>query len=452
MARIFGTDGIRGTANLGPMSPEAALALGRTLVEVLRPERAAPRPSIVVGRDTRLSGPMLEAALTAGICSAGAYVLRVGVLPTPGVAYLTRTLGALAGVMISASHNAFSDNGIKIFSSAGEKLPDQLEAAIEQHLDEAWPDSARPIDDAIGTIQVYKRAASDYGDFLKSTLRGVSPAHMRIGLDCANGAASVLAPTLFEDLGARVFAWHTVPDGVNINRACGSLHPEFLRQKVLEERLDVGFAFDGDADRLIAIDHTGTILDGDDILAICARTHLSEEQTPARVVVSTVMANLGLEHALQRLGIALYRTQVGDKYVKQAMLEQGALLGGEQSGHVIFLKYHTTGDGLLTALQLLSAMGTQRTTLAELAQSLHKLPQVLVNVELPTRCDPLERPRVREAVLQAEDVLADTGRILVRLSGTEPVARVMVEGADLDLIEALAKQIAWHIASELGAA
>ena len=448
MARMFGTDGVRGVANVTPISPEMVLALGRTAVHVLTSVVPGVKTHFVVGRDTRLSSPMLEAALTAGLCSAGAHVLSVGVMPTAGVAYLTRALGAMAGVMISASHNPYMDNGIKFFSADGMKLDDSLEDAIEQHLYDAH--TPRPTGAAIGTPILCEAPEQRYINFLKATIEPPASLSLRIGLDCANGAASVTAPILFRQLGAQVQVWHATPDGVNINRACGALHPEFLQHRVLEEGLDLGFAFDGDADRVIAVDHTGNILDGDYILAICARMLLDDRSTAGKVVVSTVMANLGLEQALQRMGITLYTTQVGDKYVMQAMRQYGAVLGGEQSGHIIFLRHHTTGDGLLTAIQLLKTILTQQTPLAALAQNMRKFPQVLVNVTLSRREDPLQFPQVQEAVQHAENVLGSHGRVLVRLSGTECIARVMVEGPEQALITPLAQQIARAVTRELG--
>ena len=449
MTRMFGTDGIRGTANVEPMTPETALALGQAVVEVLYPTATAAEPCVVVGRDTRQSGPMLEAALTAGLYSAGINVLHVGVLPTPGVAYLTRAVGALAGVMISASHNPYEDNGIKIFCTAGTKLDDALEDAIEARIHSLSSDT-RPTGKGIGTPLASADSTQRYISFLKSTFRPSTPFTLHIGLDCANGAAASVAPTLFEQLGMQVEVWHASPDGVNINQQCGALYPEFLQQKVRDEKLDLGFAFDGDADRLIAIDHTGGILDGDYILAICAQAMLKQELLFPPVVVNTVMANLGLEHALRKQGIVVHQTQVGDKYVMQAMHQHGAVLGGEQSGHIIFLNHHTTGDGLLTAIQVLNAVSSMRTSLAELAQVLYKFPQVLINVVLYQRDDPLNYPQVQHALQQAEDALGDDGRVLVRLSGTEPVARVMIEGPEQALIEPLAQRIAQAIASELG--
>ena len=425
------------------------MALGHAVADVLAPAVSGVTPSVVVGRDTRHSGPMLEAALTAGLCSAGANVITVGVLPTAGVAYLARAAGSVAGVMISASHNPYEDNGIKLFSAAGTKLDDHLEAAIESRL-YALPGDTRPTGAAVGATLSYEHPTQDYIDFLKATVRYPASASLRVGLDCANGAASVVAPDLFRQLGIQVCVWHATPNGININQQCGSLHPEFLQQKVLEERLDVGFTLDGDADRLIAIDHTGGILDGDYILAICAPISYEHSSHVPRIVVSTVMANLGLDHALQKQGITLHKTQVGDKYVVQAMRQHGAVLGGEPSGHVIFLNHHTTSDGLLTAVQMLQAMITRGIPLAELAQRLHKFPQVLRNVRLRERHDPLRVPQVQQAVQQAEMVLGSRGRVFVRLSGTERVARVMVEGSEKTVIESLAHQIAQAIAAELG--
>jgi phosphoglucosamine mutase len=448
MARMFGTDGIRGIANIAPISPEMVLALGQAAVRVLASTVSNVKAYFVVGRDTRLSSPMLEAALTAGLCSAGANVLSVGVMPTAGVAYLTRALGAIAGVMISASHNPYMDNGIKFFSSDGMKLDDHLEDAIEIRLQDMAAE--RPTGAAVGTFLSYEMPEQRYINFLMATYHHQVPASLRIGLDCANGAASAIAPVLFAQLATHVRVWHATPDGLNINQQCGALHPEFLQQKVLDEGLDLGFAFDGDADRLIVIDHTGSILDGDYILAICAQTLLRNVAASDRVVVSTVMANLGLDQALQKMGITLYKTQVGDKYVMQAMRQHRAIVGGEQSGHVIFLQHHTTGDGLLTAIQLLNAVRDQQTTLAELAQIMCKFPQVLVNVKLARRDDPLQFPQIQEAVRSAEDVLGMHGRVLVRLSGTEFVARVMVEGQDRALIASLAQRIAQVITRELG--
>lgn len=448
MARMFGTDGIRGLANVAPMLPETVLALGRAAVQVLTPAVPGSRVTFVIGRDTRLSSPMLEAALTAGLCSAGANICHVGVLPTAGVAYLTRTLGAVAGVMISASHNPYADNGIKFFAADGMKLDDALEDAMAARLHAT--EAPRPTGAAVGTPVPCVAPEQRYLAFLKATCSQQTPIALRLGLDCANGAASTIAPALFAQLGAHVRVWHATPDGLNINQQCGALHPEILRQHVLEEGLDLGFAFDGDADRVMAVDHTGNILDGDHILAICAQALQGHTSTTGQVVVSTVMANLGLERTLQNLGMRLHKTQVGDKYVMQAMRQHGAMLGGEQSGHVIFLQHHTTGDGLLTAIQLLNAMLARQASLAELAQVMQKFPQVLINVQLARRANPLQLPRVQEAVQYATDALGKNGRVLVRLSGTECVARVMVEGPDQPLITPLAQRIAQAISQELG--
>jgi len=449
MARMFGTDGVRGTANVAPMSPEIVMALGRAAVRVLAPTALGVKPSLVVGRDTRLSSPMLEAALTAGICSAGADVLAVGVLPTPGVAYVIRHLGAMGGVMISASHNPYMDNGLKFFSGTGAKLDDALEEAIEVQMSPVAVE--QPLTgEALGRPIFYDGGIQHYTAFLKQTLHHETPVNLRIGLDCANGAASAVAPTLFTQLGARVCVWHAAPDGRNINAQCGAVYPEFLQQKVLEEKLDVGFAFDGDADRLIAIDHTGRILDGDYVLAVCAHALLGETQPAQRVVVSTVMANLGLDQALRQIGLELYRTPVGDKYVVEGMRRTGAVLGGEPSGHVVFLHHHTTGDGLLTALQLLNAMAAKQLPLAALAQVLHKFPQITLNVKVRERRDPCSVSQVQRTIEEAESRLGSAGRVIVRLSGTEPVVRIMVEGPEQEVIASLAHRIGQAIAT-LGA-
>lgn len=448
MANLFGTDGIRGVANVEPMSPDTVMAIGRAAAKVLTPPGHQARPRFVIGRDTRLSGTMLGAALTAGLCSAGADVLQLGVLPSGGVAHLTRRLQAVAGVMVSASHNPYADNGIKFFSPTGAKIETDLEEKIEARLRNA-PDTPRPTDQAVGCSQPYLPAAQHYTDFLSSTFHGAR-LQLRVGLDCAHGAASRIAPALFEKLGAQVWALHAAPNGVNINQQCGSLHPESLQQHVLEQKLDIGFAFDGDADRLTVVDHTGQLLDGDPILVVCA-TMLSEagRLTP-RTVVSTVMANGGLKQALQRLDCALHTVQVGDKQVAQGMQQTGAVVGGEPSGHIIFSEYLDTSDGLLTALQLLQAMQKGQAALADLAQNFHRYPQVLTNVKLSKRHNPLGLQSVRLAIDNAEQALGDTGRVLVRLSGTEPVARVLLEGPEAATLAPLANSICQAIEAELG--
>jgi len=447
MARLFGTDGIRGLANVAPMSPEVVMALGRAIVHVLTPSSKA-KSSLIVGRDTRLSSPMFEAAVTAGMCAAGADVLSVGVLPTAGVAYLVRHTGAMGGVVISASHNPYMDNGIKVFSATGTKLEDTLEEELEariHHVDAGTPRTG----EAIGRASIYGDGAQHYIDFLKGLYHYAPPVGLRIGLDCANGAASVVAPALFRQLGGQVRAWHAAPDGVNINKQCGAVYPAFLQHKVLQKKLDIGFAFDGDADRLIAIDHTGRVLDGDYLLAVCAQALLEEDPAAQRIIVSTVMANLGLEQALRQMGFELYRTPVGDKFVVEGMRQAGARLGGEQSGHIVFLDHHTTGDGLLTAVQLLNVIAARQLPLASLAEVLHKFPQILLNIKMRERRDPLGLPQVRQVIEEAEHSLGQDGRIVVRLSGTEPVVRVMLEGPEESLIESLAHRIGQAITRAL---
>ena len=451
MANLFGTDGIRGVANIEPMSPEAAMAIGRAAAEILTPSDPEARPRFVIGRDTRLSGTMLEAALTAGLCSAGVDVLQLGVIPSGGVAHLTGQLQAVVGVMVSASHNPYADNGIKFFSPTGAKIETSLEEKIEARLQNSPDIHPRPTGKAIGCSQPYMPAAQHYVDFLKSTFLGTCPVRLRVGLDCANGAASGIAPALFEKLGAQVWTLHTAPDGTNINQQCGSLHPESLQQHVLAQKLDVGFAFDGDADRLAVVDHTGQVLDGDNILAICAQMLSESNHLTPRTVVSTVMANWGLKQILQRLDCALHTVQVGDKHVVHGMRQTGAVVGGEPSGHIIFSEHLETSDGLLTALQLLRAMQRGQTTMADLARGFRRSPQVLTNVRLSKRCDPRGFPSVRFAIDSAERALGEAGRVLVRLSGTEPVARVLLEGPEVSTLRPLASDICQAIEAELGA-
>ena len=451
MANLFGTDGVRGVANVEPMSPEAALAIGRAAADILTPPDHQARPRFVIGRDTRLSGTMLEAALTAGLCSAGVDVLQLGVMPSGGVAHLTRHLQAVAGVMVSASHNPYADNGIKFFSPSGAKIEADLEEKIEARLQNGSNTLPRPTGKAVGCSQPYLPATHRYTDFLNAAFRGTCPVQLRVGLDCAHGAASHLAPALFEKLGAQVWALYTEPNGVNINQRCGSLHPESLQQHVLEQKLDVGFAFDGDADRLTVVDHTGHVLDGDSILAICAEMLSEAGHLTPRAVVSTVMANGGLKQALQRLDCTLHTVQVGDKHVVQGMRQTGAVVGGEPSGHLIFSEYLDTSDGLLTALQLLQAMQRGQATMADLAQRFHRYPQVLTSVKLSKRHDPLGFQSVRLAIDNAEQALGDTGRVLVRLSGTEPVARVLLEGPEASMLTPLANGICQAIEAALGA-
>lgn len=451
MANLFGTDGIRGVANVGPMSPETAMAIGRAAADILTTPGHEARPRFVIGRDTRLSGTMLEAALTAGLCSAGADVLQLGVIPSGGVAHLTRRLQAAAGIMVSASHNPHADNGIKFFSPSGAKVETDLEEKIEARL-QSPPDALpRPTGKAVGYSHPYPPAAQHYADFLNATFRGTCPVRLRVGLDCANGAAFHIAPALFEKLGAQVWALHTAPTGVNINQQCGSLHPESLQQHVIEQKLDVGFALDGDADRLAVVDHTGQVLDGDNILAICAEMLSETGRLAPRTVVSTVMANGGLKQTLHGLDCTLHTVQVGDKHVVQGMRQTGAVVGGEPSGHVIFSEYLATSDGLLTALQLLQAMQRRQAAVADLAQRFRRYPQLLTNVKLSKRHHPLRFQSVRLAIDHAEQALGDTGRVLVRLSGTEPVARVLLEGPEASTLMPLATRICQAIEAELGA-
>ncbi|HYB44271.1 MAG TPA: phosphoglucosamine mutase, partial [Candidatus Methylomirabilis sp.] len=378
MSRLFGTDGIRGVANAPPLTTALAQRLGRDLVATLSEHHGASRVRLVVGRDTRLSGPMLEGGLVAGALSAGADVYAVGVLPTPGIAFLTRRLEAQGGVVLSASHNPFEDNGIKIFSSEGAKLPDAWEEEIERRLD--GPDAApRPTGAGIGRLVAFDDAESEYiahaSHGFPFDLSGLT-----LVLDCAHGATARVAPRVFRGFGARVVVLNARPDGQNINRGSGALHPEALEKKVLAARAHVGLAFDGDGDRLIAVDERGTVRDGDFVLAILGRRLAAQGRLAGGVVVTTVMANLGLDHALQSAGVRTVKTQVGDRYVLEEMLKLGANLGGEQSGHLLFLDHSSTGDGIVSALHLLGAMRESGQPLSELSRCMTKFPQVLVNV------------------------------------------------------------------------
>jgi len=403
---------------------------------------------LVVGRDTRLSGPMLEGALVAGALSAGADVYTVGVLPTPGIAFLTRRLEAHGGVVLSASHNPFEDNGIKVFSSEGAKLPDAWEEEIERRL-EAEDEAARPTGAGIGRLVAYAAAETDYVAHLQDGL-SFDLGGLTVVLDCAHGATFRVAPRIFRALGARAVVLNARPDGVNINRGAGALHPELLQKRVAAARAHVGLAFDGDGDRLIAVDERGAVRDGDYVLAIMGRRLAAEGRLRGNAVVTTVMANLGLDQALKSAGVRTVKTQVGDRYVLEEMLKLGANLGGEQSGHLLFLDHSTTGDGILSALQLLGAMRAAGQPLSELAACMTKFPQVLVNVPVREKrpFDAIPGLAARRASLEAE--MDGTGRIVLRYSGTESLARIMIEGPDQARIEALAGELAGVIKDAIG--
>ncbi|HEU5298770.1 MAG TPA: phosphoglucosamine mutase [bacterium] len=441
MGRLFGTDGIRGVANV-ELTPELAFKVGRAASHVLSRDGGA----FVIGRDTRISGEMLEAALVASICSTGGAVLRAGVIPTPGAAYLGRTHGAVA-VAISASHNPVADNGIKFFARDGFKLPDTVEDAIEAALDRG--DLRRPTGAEVGRAETLAEAVESYADFVAS-LATVPPSGLRVVVDCAYGAAYAAAPLVWERLGATVIPINAEADGRRINVDCGSTSPEVVRRAVLEHGADLGFAHDGDADRVIAVDETGRIVDGDAIMGLCALHLAGTGRLPGMAVVATVMSNLGLEVALRRAGIALERTKVGDRYVLERMREVGVPLGGEQSGHVIFLDHVTTGDGLVTAVQVANVMMESGRRLSELAAPIQRFPQVLKNVRVAARDGVGAHPAVQAAVGEAERRLGARGRVLVRPSGTEPVVRVMVEAEDGDEAEALAAHLAEVIGQAVG--
>jgi phosphoglucosamine mutase len=450
MARLFGTDGIRGVANEEPLTPELAFRVGRQLVATLQLDHGVDRARLVIGRDTRRSGPLLETALIAGALSAGADCYAVGVLPTPGIAVLTRRLEAHGGIVLSASHNPFEDNGIKLFSSEGTKFPDVWEAEIEQRLEGA-DRAPRPRGAKLGELVRYDRAETEYIEFLCGCfpldLHGLT-----VALDCAHGATYRVAPRVFRRLGARVLTIGARPDGTNINAGCGALYPERLQRKVQAGGASIGFAFDGDGDRLISVDHTAAIRDGDYALAIAGRHLAARQRLKQNLVVTTVMANLGLDQALEAGGIRVVKTQVGDRYVLEEMQKLGANLGGEQSGHLLFLDHSPSGDGILSALALLAVVAETGEPLASLAGCLRKFPQVLVNVPVRSKPPIDSIDGIGERVGAFEREMQGRGRVLIRYSGTESLARVMIEGADGDRIRAMADDLAGLIRAHIGAA
>ena len=446
MARLFGTDGVRGQAN-GELTAELALGLSVAAAQVLadRGEFEGHRPLAVVGRDTRISGQFLEAAVVAGLASAGVDVLLLGVLPTPGVAYLTGTLDADLGVMLSASHNPMPDNGIKFLARGGHKLDDAIEIAIERRLGQEWE---RPVGGDVGRVTPYPSAVSQYVGHLVRTIDHPL-AGIRVVLDCAEGAAHEAGPKALVDAGAEVTAIHAQPDGLNINDNCGSTHLERLREAVLQDEAHVGFALDGDADRCLAVDHEGNVVDGDQLLAVLAHAFLDSGRLAKDTVVATVMSNLGFVQAMRAAGIGVRQTKVGDRYVLEAMKVSGYSLGGEQSGHVIMSDHATTGDGILTALHILERMATTGQSLKSLASVMTRLPQVLVNVGGVDKSRADDDAVLAAAVAEEEAVLGDGGRILLRPSGTEPIVRVMVEAGTADQAEAIADRLARVVRAQL---
>ena len=435
--QYFGTDGIRGTVGKAPITPEFMLKLGWAAGKVFA--QGEGRQRILIGKDTRISGYMFESALEAGLSASGVDVMLLGPMPTPAIAYLTRTYRAAAGIVISASHNPYYDNGIKFFCPDGKKLPDEVELAIEAQLN-------KPMDtvpsDLIGKTRKLEDARGRYIEFCKSTFPRESSLHgLRIVVDCANGATYAPGPAVFEELGAEVIPIAVKPDGLNINHNCGSTHPQSLQEKVLELRADLGIAFDGDGDRVLMVDAQGELVDGDELIYIIAQGRQQDRRLQTGVV-GTLMSNYGLELALKKLDIEFVRANVGDRYVLELLSEKGWLLGGESSGHIVCLDKTTTGDGIVSALQVLAAMVSQDKSLLELRAGMTKLPQTMINVRLPEKQDVMSLPQVQDAVKTVESQLSGRGRVLLRASGTEPLIRVMVEGDNASEVSALCRQIA----------
>ena len=441
MGKIFGTDGVRGVANVYPMTTEMAMQLGRGVAYVFKNDKR--RHKIVIGKDTRLSGYMIENAIASGICSMGVDVLLVGPLPTPGIAFITSSMRADAGVVISASHNPFQDNGIKFFSRDGFKLDDEIEERIEELIFSNDIDHLRPTAEEVGKAFRVDDAVGRYVVFLKNTFsRDLTLEGMKIAMDCANGASYKVAPAVFEELGANLVLTGVKPNGYNINQDCGSVYPQVTAELVKKSGAQLGIAFDGDADRLICVDEKGTVVDGDQLMAIFASRMLKDQTLKHSTLVTTVMSNMGLEMALKSMGGEIVRTAVGDRYVVERMLADGYNLGGEQSGHIIFLDHNTTGDGILSALQLLEVMVAEDKPLSELATIMERFPQHLVNVRVKER-KPLEDfPEIIRTVEQVKEKLGSEGRLLIRPSGTEPVIRVMIEGKDQESVVQLTEETA----------
>ena len=448
MAKLFGTDGIRGVANAYPMTSEMAVRTGRAIAVLFKQKGQKLR--IVIGKDPRISGDMLEYALASGICSMGGEVLLAGIIPTPGVACLASSMGASAGIVVSASHNPFYDNGIKIFKQNGCKLSDREEVELEKIILSKENNLLCQDVQAVGTVNRIRDSLAQYGDFLKRNFKpSLSLQGVTILLDCSNGATSKLAPGVFSDLGADVVTLFHHPDGRNINDGCGSQHPEKMAAKVVASKAAVGFAFDGDGDRLIAVDETGHILTGDQVLAICAMFLKKKNRLKNNLVVSTIMSNLGLGVALKQMGISHIKSGVGDRYVLEKMRAGGAVLGGEDSGHMIFLEHHTTGDGILAALQLMAIIRSESKPLSELAQIMHVYPQILINVTVKTKVDIQSNRDIADVIRSVENSLGREGRVLVRYSGTQPICRVMVEGPDKEKTERYCHQIAAVVKKKL---
>ncbi|MBA4393930.1 MAG: phosphoglucosamine mutase [Desulfobacca sp.] len=450
MRKLFGTDGIRGVANVYPMTVEVALKLGKGCASIFKDKNH--RHKIVVGKDTRLSGYMIETAITAGICSMGGDVLLVGPLPTPGIAFLTVSMRADAGIVISASHNPYQDNGIKVFSRNGFKLPDPVEEQIESLMFSDDLSASAVTANKVGKAFRIDDAIGRYIVFLKNTFpQELTLEGLHIVLDCANGATYKVAPTVFEELGAQVTLLGNKPNGENINKNCGAMYPGLVSAMVRKKKADLGISFDGDGDRVIFVDENGEVINGDQIMAICATRMFKERRLKKNTLVATVMSNMGLEVALREKGIRLIRTNVGDRYVVEEMVKRGCNFGGEQSGHLIFLDHNPTGDGILSALQLLSVMLKEEKSLSDLADIMDRYPQKLINIPIKERKRLEEFPAVIQQIRKVERKLGSKGRLLVRFSGTEPLVRVMVEGEGEKEIQTLAEETARIIEREFNA-
>ena len=448
--KLFGTDGVRGVANVEPITSEIALKLGRAAAYVFKTTRPG-RHRIVIGKDTRLSGYMIESALTSGICSMGVDVLLVGPLPTPAIAFLARSLRADAGVMISASHNPYEDNGIKFFSREGLKLPDELERQIEDLVISQRIDSLRPTASEIGKAFRIDDAEGRYIEFVKQSLpKRFDLEGMPVVVDCAHGAAYKVAPHIYRELGARVTVIGDEPDGTNINRDCGAVHPRVLQDCVKGEGAALGVAHDGDADRAVFVAEDGRVVDGDQILGALALDLKQRDRLARKTLVTTTMSNVGLEQTMARVGIKVVRTPVGDRYILERMLQEDYNFGGEQSGHIIFLDHNTTGDGLISALQLMGVMRRSGKPLSELAAYTRLLPQVLVNVRVREQKNLEDIASFQKALRARQSTLSGVGRLLVRYSGTEPVVRIMVEGEQRAMVESIAHELADILRKEIG--